>query len=46
MFVSVGGGGLVGGIAFYLKYMKSLKVKIIGVQPKVNAAMYHLVKRR
>jgi threonine dehydratase len=31
IFISVGGGGLIAGISFYLKYMKMEKTKIIGV---------------
>jgi threonine dehydratase len=31
LFVSVGGGGLISGISFYLKYMKKYNTRIIGV---------------
>ena len=42
VFVPVGGGGLISGIAFYLKIMKKLPIKIIGVQPETNACMHHV----
>eukprot|EP00127_Corallochytrium_limacisporum_P001391 Clim_evm13s55 gene=Clim_evmTU13s55 len=44
VYVSVGGGGMISGIASYLKVEKP-SVKIIGVAPKVNAAMYHCVQK-
>ena len=31
IFVAVGGGGLIAGISFYLKYMKKFNTRIIGV---------------
>eukprot|EP01080_Neovahlkampfia_damariscottae_P007474 gene7474-11798_t len=39
IFVSVGGGGLIGGIASYLKE-KMNKCKVYGVQPKNSQVMY------
>lgn len=39
MFVSVGGGGLISGIAYYLKCLKKSSCRIIGVQPDGNACM-------
>ncbi len=43
VFVTVGGGGLIGGIAVYLKaYMPG--TRIIGCQPERSAAMYHCVR--
>jgi threonine dehydratase len=39
IFVAVGGGGLIGGIAAYVKYI-SPRTKIIGVEPEDAAAMH------
>jgi threonine dehydratase len=39
IFVPVGGGGLISGIAVYAKYLNP-KIKIIGVEPVDAAAMY------
>ncbi len=39
IFVPVGGGGLIGGIAAYVKALYP-RVKVIGVQPEDAAAMY------
>ena len=39
IFVPIGGGGLVSGIAVYLKYLRP-DVKIIGVEPVDSAAMH------
>ncbi|CAK87312.1 unnamed protein product (macronuclear) [Paramecium tetraurelia] len=46
IFVSCGGGGLIGGIALYFKYLKNKGTKIIGVQPKDNAAMYNILRNK
>lgn len=43
VFVTVGGGGLIGGIAVYLK-AHSPGTRIIGCQPEQSAAMYHCVR--
>jgi len=39
IFIAVGGGGLIGGIAAYVKYI-SPRTKIIGVEPEDAAAMH------
>ncbi|XP_060587066.1 L-threonine ammonia-lyase-like [Ruditapes philippinarum] len=43
VFVSVGGGGLIGGIAAYLKN-KNPNIQIIGCQPRNSKVMYESVK--
>lgn len=43
VYVCVGGGGLIGGIAGYLK-AKDQAIKVIGCQPQNSAAMYESVK--
>ena len=43
VFVSVGGGGMIGGIAAYLKATKP-KVKVIGCQPIRSKVMYESVQ--
>lgn len=43
VFVSVGGGGLIGGIAAYLKSVKAA-IKMIGCQPSQSAVMSESVK--
>ena len=43
VFVTVGGGGLICGIAVYLKE-KMPGTRIIGCQPERSAAMYHCVR--
>lgn len=43
VFVSVGGGGLIAGIATYLKALKP-SVKIIGCQPQHASSMYACIK--
>ena len=43
VFVTVGGGGLIGGIAIYLKAHRP-GTRIIGCQPERSAAMYHCVR--
>jgi threonine dehydratase len=43
IFVPVGGGGLISGIAAYVKYLHP-KVKIVGVEPEDAAAMYESLR--
>lgn len=43
IFVPVGGGGLIAGIAAYVKYL-SPRTKIIGVEPEDAASMYESLK--
>ncbi|MBA2689682.1 MAG: threonine ammonia-lyase, biosynthetic [Burkholderiales bacterium] len=43
IFVAVGGGGLIAGIAAYVKRVRP-EIKIIGVQPKDSDAMYRSIK--
>ena len=43
VFVPVGGGGLIGGIAVYVKYLYP-HVKIIGVEPEDAPAMYESLR--
>ncbi len=43
VFVPIGGGGLIAGMAVYLK-ANSPKTKIIGVEPVDSAAMYESIK--
>jgi threonine dehydratase len=43
IFVPVGGGGLISGIAVYVKYLYP-NVKIIGVEPEDAASMYESLK--
>ncbi|MCF6179008.1 MAG: threonine ammonia-lyase, biosynthetic, partial [Geopsychrobacter sp.] len=43
VFVPVGGGGLIAGMACYLKALCP-KVRVIGVEPRDSAAMYHSLK--
>jgi len=45
IFVAVGGGGLISGIAAYVKQLFP-RVKIIGVEPEDAAAMYESLKAR
>jgi len=47
IFIPVGGGGLIAGVAAYVKYLFP-KVRIIGVEPEDSAAMYEslLAKKR
>ncbi|MEO5342108.1 MAG: threonine ammonia-lyase, biosynthetic [Gammaproteobacteria bacterium SHHR-1] len=39
VFVPVGGGGLIGGIAAYIKYVRP-EIKVIGVEPEDAASMH------
>ena len=43
IFVPVGGGGLISGIAVYVKYLYP-KVRIVGVEPEDSAAMYESLR--
>ena len=43
IFVPVGGGGLIAGIAVYVKYLFP-RIKVIGVEPVDAAAMYESLK--
>ncbi|MDH3637369.1 MAG: threonine ammonia-lyase, biosynthetic [Gammaproteobacteria bacterium] len=43
IFVPVGGGGLIAGIAAYVKQLRR-SVRIIGVEPEDAAAMYHSLR--
>jgi threonine dehydratase len=43
IFVAVGGGGLIGGIAAYAKTLYP-RIKIIGVEPEDSAAMYESLR--
>jgi threonine dehydratase len=45
IFVPVGGGGLISGIAVYAKYFNP-KIKIIGVEPVDSAAMYQSLREK
>jgi threonine dehydratase len=45
VFVAVGGGGLIGGIAAYVKYL-SPRTRIIGVEPEDAAAMHDSLQQR
>lgn len=44
IFVPIGGGGLISGIAIYIKNLFP-KIKIIGVQTKDSCAMYQSIKQ-
>ena len=43
VFVPVGGGGLISGIAMYIKYINP-KIKIVACQPVNNCCMYECIK--
>lgn len=45
VFVAVGGGGLIAGIAYYLKQCRRTAARIIGVQPTSNCCMYESVRK-
>ena len=45
IFVPIGGGGLMAGIAVYLKTLRP-EIKIIGVEPKDADAMYRSLKKK
>jgi threonine dehydratase len=44
IFVAIGGGGLIGGIAAYVKYL-SPRTRIIGVEPEDAAAMHESLRQ-
>jgi len=44
VFVPVGGGGLIGGIAAFMKYLRP-ETRIIGVEPEDAASMHDSLKR-
>src|SRR5262245_6554363 len=44
-FGPVGGGGLIAGIASYVKYLYP-RIKVIGVEPEDAATMYESLKRK
>jgi threonine dehydratase len=43
IFVAIGGGGLISGIAAWVKYLRP-EIKIIGVEPEEAASMYQALK--
>ena len=43
VFVSVGGGGLIGGIASYIKAIRP-EVRVVGCQPERSKVMYESIK--
>jgi len=45
IFVPVGGGGLIGGISVYVKYLYP-NIRVIGVEPEDAAGMYESLKAR
>jgi threonine dehydratase len=45
VFVPVGGGGLVAGIATYIKYLRP-EISVIGVEPDDAPCMYEALKRK
>ncbi|MDH4285925.1 MAG: threonine ammonia-lyase, biosynthetic, partial [Gallionella sp.] len=45
IFVAIGGGGLISGVAAYVKQLRP-EIKIIGVQPADSDAMYRSLKAR
>ncbi len=45
LFVPVGGGGLIGGVAAYMKYV-SPETRIIGVEPDDAPSMYTALRRK
>ena len=44
IFIAVGGGGLIAGIAAFVKYLRP-EIKIIGVEPDDAASMYQALKQ-
>lgn len=44
IFVAVGGGGLIAGVAAYVKFLRP-EIKIIGVEPEDAASMYHALNQ-
>ena len=45
VFVPVGGGGLIAGIATYVKYLRP-EIRVIGVEPDDAPCMYEALKRK
>jgi threonine dehydratase len=45
IFVAIGGGGLIAGIAAYVKWLYP-RIKIIGVEPEDSASMYESLKAK
>jgi threonine dehydratase len=45
IFIPVGGGGLISGIAIYTKYLRP-EIKIIGVEEKDSACLYEALKAK
>jgi threonine dehydratase len=45
VFIPVGGGGLIGGVAAYVKYL-SPRTRIIGVEPEDASAMHDSLRQR
>lgn len=43
IFIPVGGGGLLAGVAVYVKYLWP-EIRIIGVEPEDAASMYHALR--
>ncbi len=43
VFIAVGGGGLIAGVAAYIKFLRP-EIKIIGVEPDDAASMYEALK--
>ena len=43
IFIAVGGGGLIAGVASYVKFLRP-EIKIIGVEPEDAASMYEALK--
>ncbi|TVR60576.1 MAG: threonine ammonia-lyase, biosynthetic [Candidatus Competibacteraceae bacterium] len=43
IFIAVGGGGLIAGVATYVKFLRP-EIKIIGVEPEDAASMYEALK--
>ena len=44
IFIAVGGGGLIAGVATYVKFLRP-EIKIIGVEPDDAASMYEALKQ-
>jgi len=44
IFIAVGGGGLIAGVATYVKFLRP-EIKIIGVEPDDAASMYQALKQ-
>ncbi len=44
IFIAVGGGGLIAGVAIYVKFLRP-DIKIIGVEPDDAASMYEALKQ-